>query len=123
MMNTMSRRAFGLGLAGLALIWTIAGLALLIGAMIGFAQETEVPAGAPALRNTQVVSLDGTDWRIATDPKNEGREARWFDAPRTEAKPTPVPWVIQNIFPGYHGVAWYWRNFVAPANPHKNGYQ
>ncbi len=40
---------------------------------------------------------------------------------RVEVKPTPVPWVIQNIFPGYHGVAWYFRTFQAPANPHVNG--
>ena len=38
-----------------------------------------------------------------------------------EAKPTPVPWVIQNIFPDYHGVAWYWRSFQPPTNPHRNG--
>jgi hypothetical protein len=38
-----------------------------------------------------------------------------------EVKPTPVPGVIQNLFPGYHGVAWYWRTFKAPANPHPNG--
>ena len=38
--------------------------------------------------------------------------------PRPEAKPTKTPWIIQEAFPAYHGVAWYWRNFVAPANPH-----
>jgi len=72
-------------------------------------------------KTSLVQSLDGDGWRIATDPKNEGREAKWFASPREEAKPTPVPWVIQNIFPGYHGVAWYWRDFVAPANPHMKG--
>jgi hypothetical protein len=31
---------------------------------------------------------------------------------RAEVKPTKVPSVIQNIFPGYHGVAWYFRTFL-----------
>lgn len=26
-----------------------------------------------------------------------------------------------DTFPGYHGVAWYWRDFAAPANPHQDG--
>ena len=76
--------------------------------------------GSEALASS-VHSLDGDGWRIATDPKNEGREARWFAAPQTEAKPTKVPWITQDAFPGYHGVAWYWREFDAPANPHTGG--
>ena len=68
-----------------------------------------------------VQSLDGDGWRIATDANNEGREAKWFSAPRKEAKPTKVPWIIQDAFPGYHGVAWYWREFDAPTNPHLGG--
>ena len=32
-----------------------------------------------------------------------------------------MPWIIQEAFPGYHGVAWYWRDFNAPANPHAGG--
>jgi hypothetical protein len=67
------------------------------------------------------VSLDGSGWLISTDPKNRGREEKWFTAPRTEARPTQVPWIIQDVFPGYHGVAWYWREFVAPTNPHPQG--
>ena len=69
---------------------------------------------------TMVVSLDGT-WLLATDPQDAGRGERWFAAPRPEAKPTRVPWIIQDAFPGYHGVAWYWRTFDAPANPHAGG--
>ncbi len=76
--------------------------------------------GTGALAAT-VRTLDGDGWRIATDPKNEGREAKWFVAPREEAKPTKVPWIIQDAFPGYHGVAWYWREFDAPTNPHTGG--
>jgi hypothetical protein len=74
---------------------------------------------APVL--PQTIPLDGPDWRLAVDPQNEGRERKWFDAPPADTRPTKVPWVIQGIFPGYHGVAWYWREFEAPANPHRGG--
>jgi hypothetical protein len=82
-------------------------------ALATFASIGEVPAAT-------VVSLDG-DWLLATDAKNEGREQRWFAAPQPDAKKTRVPWIIQDAFPGYHGVAWYWRDFDAPAQPHPQG--
>jgi hypothetical protein len=72
-------------------------------------------------RASTVQTLDGDLWRIATDPQNEGRDAQWFAVPRDEAVPTKVPWIIQDAFPGYHGVAWYWREFDAPANPYADG--
>jgi len=62
-----------------------------------------------------VLSLDGP-WQLATDPKDIGRDGRWWTAPRPEARWTKVPWIIQDAFPGYHGVAWYWRDFEAPVN-------
>ena len=66
---------------------------------------------------TSVLSLDGT-WSLAVDPQNAGREQKWFEKNAVEgAKPAKVPWIIQEAFPGYHGVAWYWRDFVAPAEP------
>jgi beta-galactosidase/beta-glucuronidase len=37
------------------------------------------------------------------------------------AKPARVPGIIQELFPAYHGVAWYWREFGAPAHPHRQG--
>jgi len=69
---------------------------------------------------TAVLSLDG-QWLLAVDPKNAGRDGQWWSAPRPEAKPTKVPWIIQETFPGYHGVAWYWRDFVTPTHPHPGG--
>ena len=93
--------------------------------VVGFATAragepaTSVPAGQPVSSN--VVSLDGDGWLLATDPKNVGREEKWFETPRAEAKPTKVPWIIQDAFPAYHGVAWYWREFAAPKNPHAGG--
>ena len=77
--------------------------------------ETAEPSLPPV-----VTSLDG-QWLLATDPDNVGREGQWHAAARPEAKPAKVPWIIQDAFPGYHGVAWYWREFAAPANPHPGG--
>ncbi|HET6426792.1 MAG TPA: glycoside hydrolase family 2 TIM barrel-domain containing protein, partial [Phycisphaerae bacterium] len=70
---------------------------------------------------SRVFSLDGDHWRLAIDAANVGRQERWFEGPRSNARPTKVPWVIQDQFPEYHGVAWYWRDFDVPANPHAEG--
>ena len=53
--------------------------------------------------------------------ENVGRDQHWEKAPRKDARPTHVPWVIDVAFPGYDGLAWYWRTFTGPANPHTNG--
>jgi len=81
------------------------------------AESEPIPLRLPG---AAVASLDGV-WLLATDPQNLGREERWFEAPRPESKPARVPWIIQDSFPAYHGVAWYWRDFVPPANPHPQG--
>lgn len=62
-----------------------------------------------------VQSLCG-EWLLVCDPENAGRNERWFKAVRADAQPAPVPGVIQQVFPGYHGVAWYWVTFT-PARP------
>ena len=77
-------------------------------------------AAADAATASSVISLDGP-WALAVDPKNVGREEKWWEKPVAEAKATRVPWIIQESFPGYHGVAWYWRDFTAPQNPHAQG--
>lgn len=94
---------------------------LLIGSVLAAAATaaTSSQAGQPV--SSSVVSLDGDGWLLATDPANEGREQDWARKPRSEAAPTRVPWIIQDAFPGYHGVAWYWRDFRAPDNPHAGG--
>jgi len=65
-------------------------------------------------------ALNG-EWRLATDPENCGREARWFASARDEAIVAAVPGVIQQILPDYHGVVWYWHTFRAtqPAEAHE----
>ena len=55
-------------------------------------------------------------WRLAPDPANDGRRLRWYRAIRPEARPAPVPGIIQQVFPDYHGAAWYWVRFTAPAD-------
>ena len=53
------------------------------------------------------------DWKLAPDPRNAGRAEGWFNEPRPDAVDAPVPGVIQQALPGYHGVAWYWHVFRA----------
>jgi hypothetical protein len=71
--------------------------------------------------NTRVLPLDGVDWRLAIDPGNEGREQKWYESPLRDTKLVKVPGVIQEAFPDYHGVAWYWRDFQVPVSFHPGG--
>ncbi len=72
-------------------------------------------------------SLNG-QWMLATDPENVGQEKRWFEeGPIEYAQNSTVPGIIQQTFPGYHGVVWYWRTFTpaltpgpSPQTPHPN---
>lgn len=59
-------------------------------------------------------------WKIACDPDNIGREQKWFEKIREEAHDAPVPGIIQQVFPEYHGVAWYWRTLPPLAAPGPN---
>jgi hypothetical protein len=47
-------------------------------------------------------------WRISTDPDNKGVAANWPAHVPDHAKRAPVPGIIQQVFPEYHGIAWYW---------------
>ena len=86
----------------------------------GFA--VALPALPPAVPSasidtyTRILSLDGLDWLLALDPDNNGRDRGWTKEPAHGARPVRVPWVIQDAFPNYHGVAWYWRDFLSPAH-------
>lgn len=53
-------------------------------------------------------------WLLSPDPGNTGRDAGWPAAPPPDARPAPVPGVIQQVYPDYHGVAWYWLTFDLP---------
>ena len=67
-----------------------------------------------------VVLLDG-DWLLATDPNNVGREQKWHERRAPEAKRVHVPGIVQELFPHFFGVAWYWHEFTAPVHPHSHG--
>ena len=67
-----------------------------------------------------VTLLDGS-WLLVTDPNNVGREQKWYTRPSPEAKPARVPGIFQEVFPAYHGVVWYWREFTPPAHPYAQG--
>lgn len=75
----------------------------------------------PPVKSSAVIALDGPDWLIATDAKNVGQQEEWFRGPRPDAKKARVPFIIQDSFPSYHGLAWYWREFDAPANDRAEG--
>jgi hypothetical protein len=74
----------------------------------------------PDSGTTPTLTLDG-EWSIATDPENIGRSEKWFAGDMQGSTLTSVPGVIQEAFPGYHGVAWYSRSFVAQINPNPQG--
>lgn len=102
--------------------WSTAWVALSLGVLTACGQVAEhqgaaaLPAAEEGVAAGMITSLDGT-WRLATDPANVGQGESWWQAPRPEAKETKVPWIIQDAFPGYHGVAWYWKSFALPAKP------
>jgi beta-galactosidase/beta-glucuronidase len=57
-------------------------------------------------------------WWLATDAGNVGKAESWFSGePASDAQPANVPGAIQQCFPGYHGVAWYWHRFVPALAP------
>ncbi|MEA1949944.1 MAG: glycoside hydrolase family 2 TIM barrel-domain containing protein, partial [Planctomycetota bacterium] len=65
-----------------------------------------------------VVSLDGV-WQLAIDPDNVGKKDNWFaNGPPKTAKPTAVPGALEETFPDYDGVVWYWKTF-RPSEPPK----
>jgi hypothetical protein len=69
---------------------------------------------------TPVVDLSG-EWMIVRDAQNIGREQKWFARPAADASRVRVPGIFQEVFPAYHGVVWYWREFTAPAHPFAQG--
>ncbi len=74
-----------------------------------------------ALASGTIERLDGI-WQIAIDPQNQGKEEQWFaQSQLPDSRPTPVPSIIQETFPGYHGVAWYALSFQGAANPYPGG--
>lgn len=81
-----------------------------------------VARGEKAPVPTAVISLDGeSEWRVAVDPKDAGREGKWWLGPRPEAKAVRVPGIVQEAWPGCYGASWYWRDATISANPDPDG--
>jgi hypothetical protein len=71
----------------------------------------------PTEGTTTIQSLTGR-WSLALDPDDRGRADRWLDhIPDADRRDAPVPGTIQEVFPGRHGVAWYWSLFVPGRTP------
>lgn len=64
-------------------------------------------------------TLNG-NWQLALDPNNEGRAGNWFAVVLPEARPAPVPGIVQHVFPAHQGVAWYWHAFTPACLPGKS---
>jgi beta-galactosidase len=73
-----------------------------------------------SLISHSVVSLDG-EWLLIADPLNVGKNEKWWETPVSGARPVKVPWILQDVYPAYHGVVWYWREFAAPTNSYSSG--
>ncbi len=81
----------------------------------------DATAQHPVAAARQVIALEGDGWLLACDPKNEGREQAWWKQPSAEAQAVAIPSIIQETFPGYHGVVWYWRPVEVPEHPVASG--
>ncbi len=73
-----------------------------------------------SITSKSVVSLDG-EWLIDKDPLNIGKAEKWWKTPVPGAKKIKVPWILQDVFPAYHGVVWYWHDFLSPKNVYPSG--
>ena len=82
------------------------------------------------MRN-QLQSLSGM-WKILQDPDNTGREKGWqHQIPERDVRDIFIPgnlpqkafymhYAYSRIFPGYHGMVWFYRTLEAPAQEKGN---
>ncbi len=60
---------------------------------------------------SRIQRLDGI-WGITKDPQNQGKLKSWFtNIPKNQLHKVDVPGLIQEAFPYYDGVAWYFTSF------------
>ena len=70
---------------------------------------------------TRRLSLDGP-WLLSIDPLNCGKSDGWEQRPQQHARIATVPGVIEETYPGYDGVAWFWLEFTVPQPPDGTGW-
>ena len=92
-----------------------------LGAFPGESQRSTQTPGERSPHPQELRILLDEGWSIAIDPDNIGREQSWFQSAHPDAKATEVPSIIQELFPAYHGVVWYWLDFSPSLNPYNKG--
>ncbi|QGQ94278.1 hypothetical protein EHS13_04840 [Paenibacillus psychroresistens] len=61
---------------------------------------------------SEMIRILNGPWMLLTDPDNRGLEERWCEGDRDgKALAAPVPGLIHEVYPGYHGIVWYWHCF------------
>jgi len=86
-------------------------------AVFGTIPQSPIPGVPDDAGLNRIHYLTGP-WKLARDPANEGKRLNWQeDPPERDGRPALVPGIIQQAFPDYHGVAWYWTTFHAPSKP------
>lgn len=60
-------------------------------------------------------------WYISKDESNEGLGGRWEAAVKEDAIPAHIPSIIQEFFPEYHGLAYYWCDFTPDIDTYGGG--
>ena len=60
-------------------------------------------------------------WSIVRDEDNIGVQSGWAAAVPPDAEASFVPSIIQQFFPNYHGVAWYFCRFTPEMDPFVGG--
>lgn len=93
--------------------------AVALGAIPGLAQAPAAHA-ADVYARTPSISLDGA-WAIAKDEHNVGRDQGWIRGPVGGAETARVPGILQENFPLYHGLVWYWKQVQIEKNAHAAG--
>lgn len=81
-------------------------------AMSLVAQQTDAPLrqfGADLSVSTRL-----HPWLTARDPDDGGRVANWHHQVPADSQPAAVPGYLQQAFPGYHGIVWYWCEIDLP---------
>ena len=73
--------------------------------------RADTPAVTNSSESNRIQNLAGM-WKLTCDPRNDGKNLKWSEnPPENKSRPVRVPGALQESFPDYHGVAWYWTVF------------